>query len=35
MFMLMMVLDDSAHMNDVLTAWVEAGVKGVTIMEML
>ena len=33
MYMLMMVLDDSAHLNDVLRAWVEAGVKGVTIME--
>lgn len=33
MYMLMMVLDDSAHLNDVLQAWMSAGVKGVTILE--
>jgi hypothetical protein len=33
MYMLIMVLDDTSHMNDVLTAWREAGVRGVTIME--
>ncbi len=33
MYLLMMVLDDSAHLNDVLEAWVGAGVKGVTILE--
>ncbi|MFQ5399623.1 MAG: hypothetical protein ACE5E7_08505 [Anaerolineae bacterium] len=33
MYMLIMVLDDSARLNDVLSAWVEAGVKGVTILE--
>ncbi len=33
MYMLMMVLDDSEHLNDVLKAWVDAGVKGVTILE--
>jgi len=33
MHMLIMVLDDSAHLNDVLQAWVSAGVKGVTILE--
>lgn len=31
--MLMMVLDDSTRLNAVLDAWVEAGVKGVTILE--
>ncbi len=33
MYMLMMVLDNSAHLNDVLTAWREAGIRGVTILE--
>ncbi len=33
MYMLIMVLNDSAHLNDVLQAWVDAGVKGVTILE--
>lgn len=33
MYMLIMVLDDSAHLNAVLDAWVGAGVKGVTILE--
>lgn len=33
MFMLMMVLDDSARLNDVLQAWMDAGVRGVTILE--
>jgi len=33
MYMLIMVLDDSEHLNDVLQAWVEAGVPGVTILE--
>ena len=33
MFMLMMVLDDSARLNEVLQAWMESGVKGVTILE--
>ncbi|MCA9970169.1 MAG: hypothetical protein KC425_08135 [Anaerolineales bacterium] len=33
MYMLVMVLDDSTRLNEVLGAWVEAGVKGVTIME--
>ena len=33
MYMLIMVLDDSEHLNDVLQAWVNAGVPGVTILE--
>jgi hypothetical protein len=33
MYMLVMVLDDTAHLNDVLTAWDQAGVSGVTITE--
>jgi len=32
-FMLMMVLDDSARLNEVLQAWIESGVKGITILE--
>ncbi len=33
MFMLIMVLDDSTRLNEVLRAWTNAGVKGVTIIE--
>lgn len=33
MYLLIMVLDDSAYLNDVLAAWMEAGVPGVTILE--
>ena len=33
MYMLIMVLDDVAHLDDVLQAWVSAGVKGVTVLE--
>ncbi|MCA9897375.1 MAG: hypothetical protein H6654_05295 [Ardenticatenaceae bacterium] len=33
MYMLIMVLDDTAHLNDVLNAWDKAGVGGVTIIE--
>jgi nitrogen regulatory protein P-II 1 len=33
MYMLIMVLDDSARLNEVLQAWIDAGVKGVTILE--
>jgi nitrogen regulatory protein P-II 1 len=33
MYMLIMVLDDSENLNDVLQAWVDAGVPGVTILE--
>ena len=33
MYMLMMVLDNSENLNDVLQAWVNAGVPGVTILE--
>ena len=33
MYMLIMVLDDTARLNDVLRAWEDAGVPGVTILE--
>jgi hypothetical protein len=33
MYMLIMVLDDVAHLDGVLQAWVAAGVKGVTVLE--
>lgn len=33
MYMLIMVLDDTAHLNDVLNAWDKAGVGGVTVIE--
>ena len=33
MFLLMMVLDDTSRLNEVLHAWDEAGVPGVTILE--
>lgn len=33
MYMLMMVLDDSTRLQEVLQAWRSAGVKGVTILE--
>jgi hypothetical protein len=33
MFVLLMVLDKSARLNEVLEAWIGAGVKGVTILE--
>lgn len=33
MLMLIMVLDDPAHLNEVLRVWKEAGVGGVTIVE--
>ena len=33
MYMLVMVLDDTAHLNDVLNAWEKAKVGGVTIIE--
>jgi hypothetical protein len=33
MYMLIMVLDDTAHANDVLQAWRGAGASGVTILE--
>lgn len=33
MYALMMVLDDSTRLNEVLQAWVDAGVHGVTILE--
>ncbi|MEZ4592703.1 MAG: hypothetical protein R3D55_16385 [Chloroflexota bacterium] len=33
MYMLIMVLDDPSHLSDVLNAWDQAGVGGVTIIE--
>lgn len=33
MYLLMMVLDDVSHREQVLEAWMDAGVKGVTVME--
>lgn len=33
MHMLIMVLDDSTRLNEVLEAWTGAGVRGVTILE--
>lgn len=33
MYMLIMVLDDVAHREQVLEAWLQAGVRGVTVLE--
>ena len=33
MYILVMVLDDAEHLNDVLNAWTQAGVPGITILE--
>lgn len=33
MYLLVMVLDDSTKLNEVLEAWVEAGIQGITILE--
>ena len=33
MYLLVMVLDDLEHLNGVLTAWTDAGVPGITILE--
>ncbi len=33
MYLLVMVLDDVSHLGDVLNAWTEAGVPGITILE--
>lgn len=33
MYMLIMVLDDVSRLDEVLQAWIGAGVKGVTILE--
>lgn len=33
MYLLIMVLDDSTHLNEILDGWVDSGVRGVTILE--
>jgi nitrogen regulatory protein P-II 1 len=33
MYMMIMVLDDNTRLNEVLEAWTEAGIRGVTILE--
>lgn len=33
MYLLLMVLDDSTKLSEVLEAWVEAGIQGITILE--
>ena len=33
MYMLIMVLDDPTRLGEVLEAWIEAGVRGVTVLE--
>lgn len=33
MYLLIMVLDDLEHLNEVLSAWTDAGVPGITILE--
>ncbi len=33
MYLLVMVLDDIERLNDVLNAWTEAGIPGITILE--
>jgi hypothetical protein len=33
MYMLIMVVDDSTRLNEILRAWKDAGVKGITILE--
>jgi hypothetical protein len=33
MYLLIMVLDDSTRLNEVLAAWKDAGVPGITILE--
>ena len=33
MYMLIMVLDEVAYLNQVLEAWIDSGVQGVTILE--
>lgn len=33
MYLLIMVLDDSSRLNEVLAAWVQAGILGITILE--
>jgi nitrogen regulatory protein P-II 1 len=33
MYLLVLVLDDVSHLNDVLQAWQGAGVRGVTILD--
>ncbi|HOA25080.1 MAG TPA: hypothetical protein PK801_02465 [Aggregatilineales bacterium] len=33
MYLLVMVLDDVSHLEEVLNAWVSVGVRGVTVLE--
>ena len=33
MYLLLMVLDDSTKLNEVLEAWVSAGIQGITILD--
>ena len=33
MYMLIMVLDDSSRLQEVLQAWRDAGIKGITVLE--
>lgn len=33
MYMLLMVLDDSARLKEVINAWVDAGIDGTTVLE--
>jgi len=33
MYLLIMVLDDTEHLNGVLSAWTDVGVPGITILE--
>jgi hypothetical protein len=33
MYMLVMVLDDASRLGDILNAWTEAGLPGITILE--
>ena len=33
MYLLVMVLDNVSHLNDVLDAWTKAGVPGITVLE--
>lgn len=33
MYLMTMVLDNSSQLNDVLQAWIDSGVRGITILE--